>query len=487
MAEIKQWVNLPKTQAYANASKQHLDDLGERRVSVILQKRIAVTTGKLCPTGEHPYSSEEEARNPRFRKPQPTWTKGYVASGIENSVETFALPAAGGAKYEAKVKYKLEEKTSSDTLVAWRMIFVQSYVMPGMTSSKHETVMARIQGVLRDSFVELQLADDRRTLDQLSILGGEEALALVPLTPSLGPVNDHLVRVLWAYYLPDEGEHEVEQTLSPTPAPNAPYSFAGRTLTVILTKSVFTELEDNERPWVFEATLLLDPGLLSPTVRVEIERAHIRAENSVVGTASPPKAAVVARHEDRRRLVIDLHDPRYDALFNHLAGTPGKTLSKAKLKLRLRAVEGFSGGWSIRGRGVTVVATLGHWVKDDDSLGAILLHELGHFLGMVANGKKLAPTAPPHYYTKKGHVGPHCSSGVLPRGTLQFAGARARSSGFFKTYWSGAPQCVMFGATAATDGPGVVRPIPEHFCDECKPVVKKLDLSAEALKHVHET
>jgi hypothetical protein len=282
-------------------------------------------------------------------------------------------------------------------------------------------------------------------------------------------VRDHLVRIIWAYYLPDEGEHEIEQELtSGPPLPRAACAIVGRTITLTLGKSVFIDLEDNERPFVHEATIVLRTGLLSSNVRIEVEATDIEAHNSSPGGA----------REDRKKLVLELSAPRYDALFDHLAGVPGKSFKGARLRLRLSAVEGFSGGWSVSRTGVIVVATMGHWVKAKDDRECILLHELGHFIGMVANGKVFAPIAPAHYYTGQGHKGPHCSVGVTPRTT----GLLKR-----KTKWTGSPQCVMFGSTAAYDEADKRHASPVHFCDACKPVVKKLDLSAEGLKHVQET
>ena len=98
-------------------------------------------------------------------------------------------------------------------------------------------------------------------------------------------------------------------------------------------------------------------------------------------------------------------------------------------------------------------------------------------MGMVAYGDKdhsatnksfhknpKLPNAPSTLYGEnrgvndKGHQGPHCEKGVTYTAATN--------------NWSGAPGCVMFGATGTSSASS-----PKEYCSECTDIVKKLDLS----------
>jgi hypothetical protein len=90
---------------------------------------------------------------------------------------------------------------------------------------------------------------------------------------------------------------------------------------------------------------------------------------------------------------------------------------------------------------------------------ALMVHELGHKLHLVASGESGQPDLQPHHYPTghdgTSHVGPHCSHGV-PTGTnLNTTPARD------------AADCTMWGALK-----GVTL-----FCSECKTTLRKVDLA----------
>jgi hypothetical protein len=86
-----------------------------------------------------------------------------------------------------------------------------------------------------------------------------------------------------------------------------------------------------------------------------------------------------------------------------------------------------------------------------------MIHELGHKVGMVADGTGKLPDAVTSLYnSSQGHVGNHCYKGN--------ASGQARydsSSDHSKS------KCVMYGATNGKSA----------FCANCKPALRKMDLS----------
>lgn len=104
-------------------------------------------------------------------------------------------------------------------------------------------------------------------------------------------------------------------------------------------------------------------------------------------------------------------------------------------------------------------------------------HEVGHRFGMTAYGNKKAhhgtnirgfqnlPDGPSSFYydisdnkNYGGHRGPHCGKGAVYN--------KASDN------WSGTPACVMFGANAIGSNS-----TPKEYCNDCEPIVRKLDLS----------
>jgi hypothetical protein len=158
--------------------------------------------------------------------------------------------------------------------------------------------------------------------------------------------------------------------------------------------------------------------------------------------------------------------------------------------MKLVCVDGFSGGFAYNGINLLAICTKSWW--DDNTAGAvqIVIHEVGHKVGMVAHGDKPAygstpeeisdsaarkntlPNSPPKLYgdvrgtNDQEHMGPHCAKGAT------FDATKPVGEG-----WSGSPGCTMFGADAIG-----ANSAPEGFCSDCSKVVRKLDLTGPTLK-----
>lgn len=82
---------------------------------------------------------------------------------------------------------------------------------------------------------------------------------------------------------------------------------------------------------------------------------------------------------------------------------------------------------------------------DPASPRAVLLHELGHVLGLVPEGQ-------PTYYEGRGHQGPHCSTGVSSLAAAEYTGGT----------------CIMFGRAGEQ--------CQGDLCAECKGSLRRLPL-----------
>ncbi len=147
-----------------------------------------------------------------------------------------------------------------------------------------------------------------------------------------------------------------------------------------------------------------------------------------------------------------------------------KRKGKLKIHLDLRKVDGWILGYSEPNHNLVVVGTRCQFEDmATDTVKYVANHEVGHAIGMVSDGKGPLPDAPSSLYgdnrgvNDRTHQGPHCGTGATWTEAT--------------TTWSGAPGCVMFGANGIANNHA-----PPTYCSECAPIVRKLDLSHDALK-----
>jgi hypothetical protein len=188
-----------------------------------------------------------------------------------------------------------------------------------------------------------------------------------------------------------------------------------------------------------------------------------------------PKAQVTLVGDKRfefggyHKVKVDLSPEDLAGVRNRFTGRKGKL----GFRMKFRVTGGWTNGFSFNGVNMITVAAKALWKTQTDAVKAYTLnHELGHKLGMVADGTGRSPDPPPKLYgqtttgpsaNNKGHQGPHCEEGA--------------SYDASKGTWSGSPGCVMFGADGTSDG-GTYHAAPPTYCASCKPIVRKLDLSA---------
>lgn len=161
------------------------------------------------------------------------------------------------------------------------------------------------------------------------------------------------------------------------------------------------------------------------------------------------------------------------------------------------AAHSFTCGYAMPGVNVVVVCDKATWRKmTPDEKHAIIAHELGHAIGMTAQGGKptsetfnaVAATTPDFPGTlygniqngrkenSCGHQGNHCRKGaVWNRGAWDAtANNSGGGKGRYQGTWTGTPECTMFGQIGLGG-----KTNPSTYCGTCKPIVRKLDLGGE--------
>jgi hypothetical protein len=139
--------------------------------------------------------------------------------------------------------------------------------------------------------------------------------------------------------------------------------------------------------------------------------------------------------------------------------------AKGNIHLKVNCVDWMAGGVSVGGGHTIAVCTRGFWENVSDAMqNHILIHEMGHKVGMVADGVGKSPDKVDTYYDKNDaptHIGGHCHFGI-PDSNNPFD-----KDDKFPNYDNA--KCVMFGATKKEN---------IKFCENCRPAIRKVDISS---------
>jgi type VI secretion system secreted protein VgrG len=103
---------------------------------------------------------------------------------------------------------------------------------------------------------------------------------------------------------------------------------------------------------------------------------------------------------------------------------------------------------------LVIICTRAWWQNESTAnQNQVMIHEIGHMFGMVADGSGKLPNQTAKQYSARGHRGSHCYSGLTLRAT-------------FASGSNSASDCVMFGSTNGKAA----------FCSHCAPAVRKIDI-----------
>lgn len=128
---------------------------------------------------------------------------------------------------------------------------------------------------------------------------------------------------------------------------------------------------------------------------------------------------------------------------------------KVSIKLTLRVLSGSSNGLSYGNTIWLAGANMYSGNRTDSEKQQTTIHEIGHYIDMVAIGQKTR-------YVEKGHQGPHCSQGLSE--------VQKKDD----PYHGYPGTCVMFGENANTR--------LGHFCVDCSPSVRMLPVPLKKME-----
>lgn len=432
-----QWVNLPVAGKWVDGSLvKNKDRLGLKpRLKVKFDKAGAHSfkLKLLPPTGTPAYTASEKARNANFIHTTTESSYTTDADGTKIVAGDFQLVAGGGYEFVAQAKDDKGKTVKTGKLKTRRLVYYVEAKMTGLTSVLGATGPIDAEfakhGIVLKKLPALSVARQRNigsNADSATLAGNVNSA--VNASASTKAKKPYLLTVAYTDHLAVKNS-------------GVPVSKSG------------VDVGPGKPKVVIPVTAR---GLLAPNAVethylwhdiVPGEGWFVRAKfhKNGGGTTVIPAAKVSSKGTGNF----------WDKVEVDVTGLPA---ARGKVEVTVNVVDRMRGGLALGGANQTCVCTRAWWRDQADSKQTCtIIHEVGHKVGMVADGAGSHPDKVATHYTGKGHAGDHCYMGCA-------AGAASYNTSANLT----ASQCVMFG-TVNEKNP---------FCANCQKAVKKLDIGS---------
>ena len=463
MAKLLQWVNLPKDAKYVEDEITSIERVGPVHLTCEFKKaklahfRVQVKPKK---RGNARYSRQERSRNPNFKVRYNSSQTNTSAKKVKLEMDVY-LEAAGGNRYTIKAKYRKKVVQATMLLETRRRLY---YQVINMTTVPVPASMATFEEAFKNTgdkfYIMIKEKGGRPSFPLIPVLKDTSHTAFRNGARSVYAIQQYepyAVALVFSNYISNMAELEfidsVDRNVSSWLSRWGAYE-----ATVELTdaggrsKYLWYDLDpadDAAKEWFISAEFHKTDGTV----------IRLSADDVTIDFSS--KSFPLGGYN---KIKVNFQILNFGNIFTSLTG---------RLHIKVNVVSGFTGGFSYNSLNMITTADKAWWRQNSEAKKfQICNHELGHKVGMVADGQGRAPDAPPHLYGEnrgvndKGHRGPHCENGA----TYNAATNR----------WSGNQVCVMFGSTGIMN-PGGYRATPPDFCGDCAPVVRKLDLEGSQL------
>jgi len=437
-----QFVNLGKAQKWVdNSSVSSLGRLGFKPKIHVEFDLPGVSEFKLkaVPDSKNvSYSDEEKSRNASFtfleeEKTYRTESNGKVV------ISDALLNVAGGNSFHFECSDSQGKTLKSHKLNTQRKVFIQEMKMKGDAGNSAASSVSTVVGEYKkQGFVVEALA--AQEMPAMENIGADDAGAYISSVKEA--------------YKTSEGKKKEPFTLVIGYTSHLAVKTTGRELSKINVPV------GSDKPDVF--INIAGPGKKNPAVQSKylwqeivtgegwFERAYFQESGTNMITEIS-KAYCVA-------VPVNSANPFMSrkVKINVTKLPAGKT---GKIVLKLAWVDRMRAGLSFVGNNLICVCTKAWWqtISTVDQ-NQVIIHEMGHKIGMVPNGEGALPDKITTFYDdSKGHVGTHCHHGI-PAGQARYDNSPDAALS----------DCVMYGATNGHSA----------FCVHCSEAAKKQDINA---------
>lgn len=439
---VKQFVNLSESDSFVDGKiVPNAYRTGNKiRLKVFFNKPGTYSFMVKCEPldGNAQYTAGELARNPRFayQKEQKSYTTERDGS-LALPLEDFFVGAAGNDKYVFRATDASGVTVSTGILEVHRLIYYVELKMRSLTScasslalveqvyAKHQIKLLKLPAV-EMAYMPNIGHDDTETFETNARSAYSKSLAVEK--------QPHAIAIAYTGQLAVKQKNfrvRKSAAVGPGSAPVLITIAAEPDASGSIPEPYFLwhGLEPGEN-WFVSARFIKAGGSTVDAISIPVEKCTPLASNSAI-----PQQPNAVR--------IDV------------SALP---LATGKIYLVVNIVDRMRGGISFSGGNLICVCTKAWWSTFAPKMqNEVIVHELGHKMGMAANGSGKLPDKTVSWYDDaKGHRGNHCFYGLSATQARYDSDADVDGS-----------KCVMYGATN------------DHsdFCVNCAPAVQKVDLS----------
>ena len=435
------FVNLPRDAKWVDGTDvKNIDRLSHKpRIKVRFNKpgSHSFKVKYLPNAGNVVYSAAEKGRTGHFKFQDQV--KAYTTDGDGTKIlpiDDFFVAAAGKDKYKLEAEDGKGNKVQSGELEVRRLLYYIEIKMKTLTSIA--TSLATFQGEYAKYNIKLAPLASVEMDYMANVSDSDEATfktkARTAYAASTAPAKEpYVIAIVYT-------GHQAEKTTNRSIAKASVQVGPGKPSVLIPIRGPGVyDTRDKERylwnnivpgeDWFVSAKFLKDGGTAGTD---DVVIAKNKCTPVPVSPAKPDMCKVVK---------IDV------------TGLPAAT---GTITLEVNYIDIMAGGTSY-GANLISVCTRSWWTdKTTAGQNDIIVHEMGHKLGMATDGTGKKPDKIPTYYdSSKGHVGPHCHHGI-PAGQARYDSSADLA----------ASDCVMYGATNGKSA----------FCEHCAIAVRKQDV-----------
>jgi hypothetical protein len=438
-----QFVNLDRNRKWVdNKSVTSLGRLGYKpKIYVEFDlPGVSEFTVKAIPDGSNTvYTEDEKTRNSQFEFMEKEVTYQTESSG-KLIIDDAFLSAGGGNTFHFEVKDTLGTTLNTHKLETQRKMFIQEIKMTGDAGkSAAKSINKVVSEFKKQGFVVDTLTE--KTMPEIENIGDND--------------SDIYKAAVKKAYSSSDGKAKEPYTVIVGYTSHLAVKTSGRSLS----SKADVAVGPGAKPVTFS---IEGPGKKNPKVQPKPLWQNIVTGEGWFESAifEDSTTCVVTKIDEKycKAIALNTANPHFSVKVEvDVSKLPaGK---KGKIVLTVSWVDRMRGGLSFKNTNVVCVCTKAWWQsKSGTQQNQVIIHEMGHKIGMVADASGIMPDKTTTFYDKsKGHVGSHCHHGIPVGQTRYDSAADAKKS-----------DCVMYGATNGQSA----------FCEHCSQAAKKQDICA---------
>lgn len=442
-ANGSQFVNLERDQKWVdNKSVTSLGRLGYKPKIYVKFDLPGVSefTIKAIPKGANvSYTDEEKKRNNRFKCIDEE--KKYQTESTGELIISDAFLSVGGENtFHFEVKDTQGTTLQTKKLKTLRKLFVQEVKMLGDAGKSAASSISTVEAEFKKQGFSLETLTSK-TMPEMENIGADDSASYKSAVKTA--------------YQSSEGKKKEPHTVVVGYTSHLAVKTTGR----VLSSKANTVVGPSAKDVTFS---IEGPGKKNPKVTPKPLWQNIVTGEGWFESATFEDAVsgAVTKIDEKhcKAVAINSANPNFSVKVkvdvSHLpAGSKGKVVLTVSWVDRMRA------GLSFGGSNLICVCTKAWWQnKSSAQQNQVIIHEMGHKIGMVPDGSGDLPDKTDTFYdSTKGHVGEHCHHGIPAGQTRYDASGDAKLS-----------DCVMYGATNGHSA----------FCEHCAEAAKKQDVNA---------